>query len=225
MHMGNIPFILLKGLMMKTELTCPKCGAIVEKYLNPKPTVDIVIHDRERGLVLVDRKNPPYGNALPGGFIDLGESAEQAAVREAFEETNLRVRLTGLLGVYSAPDRDPRQHTISTVFIAEIIREKLFEKLYQEVPYSVAVDVEVWDEEDDRVLIHAAIYVAKPSHKAMVIGRAGEGIKAIGTAARKEIRDLVDKKVHLELWVKVREDWVDDPQFLHSLGFGAEAEY
>ena len=108
---------------------------------------------------------------------------------------------------------------------AEFIREKLFEKLYQEVPYSVAVDVEVWDEEDDRVLIHAAIYVAKPSHKAMVIGRAGEGIKAIGTAARKEIRDLVDKKVHLELWVKVREDWVDDPQFLHSLGFGAEAEY
>ena len=108
---------------------------------------------------------------------------------------------------------------------AEIIREKLFEKLYQEGPYSVAVDVEVWDEEDDRVLIHAAIYVAKPSHKAMVIGRAGEGIKAIGTAARKEIRDLVDKKVHLELWVKVREDWVDDPQFLHSLGFGAEAEY
>ena len=108
---------------------------------------------------------------------------------------------------------------------AEIIREKLFEKLYQEAPYSVAVDVEVWDEEDDRVLIHAAIYVAKPSHKAMVIGRAGEGIKAIGTAARKEIRDLVDKKVHLELWVKVREDWVDDPQFLHSLGFGAEAEY
>ena len=108
---------------------------------------------------------------------------------------------------------------------AEIIREKLFEKLYQEVPYSVAVDVEVWDEEDDRVLIHAALYVAKPSHKAMVIGRAGEGIKAIGTAARKEIRDLVDKKVHLELWVKVREDWVDDPQFLHSLGFGAEAEY
>ena len=108
---------------------------------------------------------------------------------------------------------------------AEIIREKLFEKLYQEVPYSVAVDVEVWDEEDDRVLIHAAIYVAKSSHKAMVIGRAGEGIKAIGTAARKEIRDLVDKKVHLELWVKVREDWVDDPQFLHSLGLGAEAEY
>lgn len=108
---------------------------------------------------------------------------------------------------------------------AEIIREKLFDRLYQEVPYSVAVDVEVWDEDEEHVLIHAAIYVAKPSHKAMVIGRGGEGIKAIGTAARKEIRDMVEKKVHLELWVKVREDWVDDPQFLHSLGFGAETEY
>ena len=84
---------------------------------------------------------------------------------------------------------------------AEIIREKLFEKLYQEVPYSVAVDVEVWDEEDDRVLIHAAIYVAKPSHKAMVIGRAGEGNPANGPAAGTAIRDLGDKKVHLDLWV------------------------
>ena len=107
---------------------------------------------------------------------------------------------------------------------AEIIREKLFDRLYQEVPYSVAVEVEVWDEDEERVTIHAAIYVAKASHKAMVIGRAGEGIKAIGTASRKEIRDLVDKKVHLELWVKVREDWVDDPQFLHNLGFGVEEE-
>ena len=78
MHMGNIPFILLKGLMMKTELACPKCGAIVEKYLNPKPTVDIVIHDRERGLVLVDRKNPP--TATPCRALHRsGESAEQAA--------------------------------------------------------------------------------------------------------------------------------------------------
>lgn len=105
---------------------------------------------------------------------------------------------------------------------AEIIREKLFARLYQEVPYSVAVEIEAWEEDPERIVIHAAIYVARPSHKAMVIGRRGEGIKTIGTAARKEIRDLVEKKVHLELWVKVREDWVEDPQFLHSLGFGAE---
>ncbi len=105
---------------------------------------------------------------------------------------------------------------------SEIIREKLFNRLYQEVPYSVAVEVEVWDEEADLVTIHAAIYVARPSHKAMVIGRGGEGIKAIGTASRKEIKELVGKNVHLELWVRVRENWVADPRFLHHLGFGAE---
>lgn len=107
---------------------------------------------------------------------------------------------------------------------SEIIREKLFERLYQEVPYAVAVGVEQWEEEPERdqVIIHAVIFVARPSHKAMVIGRAGEGIKAIGTAARKEIKELLDKKVHLELWVKVRENWVDDQQFLNELGFGGE---
>lgn len=109
---------------------------------------------------------------------------------------------------------------------AEIIREKLFDRLYQEVPYAVAVDVEQWDEDEsrDQIIIHASIFVARPSHKAMVIGKAGAGIKDIGTEARKRIVELVGKKVHLELWVKVREDWVDDAQFLHELGFGAQGD-
>ena len=88
---------------------------------------------------------------------------------------------------------------------AEIIREKLFEKLYQEVPYSVAVDVEVWDEEDDRVLIHAAIYgeVLAQGHGHRPRGRRYQGHRH----CRPQGTDLVDKRVHLELWVKVREDW------------------
>ena len=85
---------------------------------NPYPTVDVVIHIPGRGVVLVRRKNPPHGWALPGGFIDYGESAPDAAVREAREETGLDVRLTSLLGVYSDPGRDPRFHTLSVVYTA-----------------------------------------------------------------------------------------------------------
>lgn len=73
--------------------------------------------------MLIERHNPPYGWALPGGFIDYGESAEQAAVREALEETGLSVHLTELLGVYSDPARDPRFHTLSVVYIAAIDKD------------------------------------------------------------------------------------------------------
>lgn len=103
---------------MPGHITCPACGEKVPVYRNPVPTVDIVIHIPGRGIVLIERRNPPYGWALPGGFVDYGESVEQAAVREAEEETGLEVQLLGLLGVYSSPDRDPRQHTMSVVFTA-----------------------------------------------------------------------------------------------------------
>ena len=92
------------------------------KYKNPYPTVDIIIEitsqDGEKGIVLIRRKNPPYGWAIPGGFVDYGESLEQAAIREAKEETSLNVRLIKQLHTYSDPGRDPRKHTITTVFIA-----------------------------------------------------------------------------------------------------------
>lgn len=86
-------------------------------YHNPVPTVDIIIQT-DGGIVLIRRANPPLGWALPGGFVDYGESLEQAAVREAREETSLEVRLERQLHTYSDPGRDPRQHTISTVFVA-----------------------------------------------------------------------------------------------------------
>ena len=92
------------------------------KYKNPIPTVDIIIEvqreDGKEGIVLIKRKNPPHGWAIPGGFVDYGESLEEAAVREAKEETSLDVQLKKQLHTYSDPDRDPRQHTISTVFVA-----------------------------------------------------------------------------------------------------------
>ncbi len=84
---------------------------------NPLPTVDLIIETRD-GIVLVKRKNPPPGWALPGGFVDYGESVESAAVREAKEETGMDVELIRQFHTYSDPRRDPRHHTITTVFIA-----------------------------------------------------------------------------------------------------------
>ncbi len=102
---------------MKKELICPSCGQKIAVYKNPFPTVDIII-EIGQGIVLVERKNPPHGWALPGGFVDYGESLEEAAVREALEETGLRVKLVCQFYTYSKPDRDPRFHTITTVYVA-----------------------------------------------------------------------------------------------------------
>ena len=98
-------------------MQCPECGRKITVYRNPTPTVDILI-ETEGGIVLIERKNPPYGWAIPGGFVDYGESYEDAARREAREETGLTVELQRQLHTYSDPKRDARQHTASTVFIA-----------------------------------------------------------------------------------------------------------
>lgn len=90
-------------------------------YRNPAPTVDIIIELIDRPhhpIVLIERKNPPYGWAIPGGFVDYGESVEWAARREAEEEVSLRVELLEQFYVYSDPERDPRKHTLSIVFLA-----------------------------------------------------------------------------------------------------------
>jgi len=89
-----------------------------QKYRNPLVTVDIIIEINDK-IVLIQRANPPFGWALPGGFVDYGESLEAAASREAEEETCLKVELLFQLGAYSDPLRDPRQHTISVVFVAK----------------------------------------------------------------------------------------------------------
>lgn len=88
----------------------------------PLLTVDVIIELTNRPgrpIVLIERRNPPPGYALPGGFVDVGEQVFVAATREAREETSLDVRLTALLGVYSDPARDPRGHTVSVVYVGE----------------------------------------------------------------------------------------------------------
>ena len=100
---------------MREIFVCPECKLQATRYRNPVPTVDILI-SYAGGIVMIERLNPPPGWALPGGFVDYGESLEAAAVREAREETGLEVELTGQFHTYSEPSRDPRQHTISTIF-------------------------------------------------------------------------------------------------------------
>lgn len=113
---------------MTDQLPCPHCGKPVAVHRNPLPTVDIIIEliadadcvrSADREIVLIKRKNPPFGWALPGGFVDYGESLESAAFREAEEETSLKVELLGQLGAYSDPRRDSRHHSISVVFVAQ----------------------------------------------------------------------------------------------------------
>lgn len=96
---------------------CPQCGALVETFRNPVPTADVIVEMPGGGIVLIRRKNPPHGWALPGGFVDYGESLESCAVREAKEEIGLDVEIVHPLGTYSDPARDARRHTITTVYV------------------------------------------------------------------------------------------------------------
>lgn len=102
---------------------------------------------------------------------------------------------------------------------AEITREKLFERLHQELPYQSTVETEAWQERPDgSVRIEQTIYVARDGHKKIVLGHGGQTIKAIGQAARREIAEIAEGKVHLFLFVKVRENWEDDPERYREMG-------
>jgi 8-oxo-dGTP diphosphatase len=97
----------------------------MDQEQSPRLTVDLIIRveGTANGIVLVRRKNPPFGWALPGGFVDYGETVEAASAREALEETSLKVKLNRQFHVYSDPARDPRGHTVSVVFLASATGE------------------------------------------------------------------------------------------------------
>ncbi|KAB1441687.1 GTPase Era [Pseudodesulfovibrio senegalensis] len=118
---------------------------------------------------------------------------------------------------------DDQVSTVPLRFMAaETIREKLFYSLQQELPYGTAVEIELWEEDEKagRVNIGAVIYTSKKNHKGMIIGKQGANLKEVGTRARKELNEMLGMKVHLELWVKVRSGWTEDPGFLRAMGLG-----
>lgn len=103
--------------------------------------------------------------------------------------------------------------------VAEIIREKIMSLTEEEIPYSVAVEVTQWEEKEDMIVINANIYVEKESQKGIIIGKRGAMLKAIGIASREEIEGLLNTKVYIELWVKVKKDWRKKTGTLRELGY------
>jgi GTPase len=113
---------------------------------------------------------------------------------------------------------DQRTDRSENFRIAEIIREKLTMELNEEVPYGIAVEVEGVGEEDGQMVVAAVIWVDRAGQKPIVIGARGERLKRVGSLARRELNQLLGRRLHLTLWVKVREDWADSAQALHQLG-------
>ncbi len=177
-----------------------------------KPTLIVLnkvdlFHDKARMLPLIEK----IGELFPNAHI-FPMSALQSD----------GVDLLKKLILERLPEQEAQfpEDQISTAplrfLAAEMVREKVFQRLHQEVPYSTAVDIEAWEEDTkkNRTIINAVIFVGRQSHKSMVIGKQGATIKEIGTLARQDIQELLGTKVHLELWVKVRDNWIDDPHFL-----------
>lgn len=168
------------------------------------------VQDRDQLFPFIDSLKEKYVftdilpvSALRGKGIDSVEVvvAEQLPVGEAiFEEDQVTDRSVRFLS-------------------SEIVREKLVRELGQELPYTTAVDIEKFEEQADLVKIHALIYVESNGQKAIIIGKKGERLKSIGSAARMDIQKLLDKKVYINLWVKVREGWSNDERALRGLGY------
>ncbi|XGC82428.1 GTPase Era [Bdellovibrio bacteriovorus] len=172
-----------------------------------------------RVLILKDMIQQKGGKALS---ISVKESEKDSEEREA-----LLIELLELLPESPAPLYDIELFTNENVrdMVAEVIREKCFECVHQEVPYSLAVRIIKFDENAAPVpKIHAEILVARDSHKAIVIGKGASVIKEIGMKARKEIEKLIGEKVFLDLQVQSKPEWFENKRIMKELGYATKSE-
>ena len=191
--------------------------SIIEKLRTTQCPVVLVVNKIDK---LDDKKQLlPMIQDLSSQY-DFSEIIPVAALN-GVNVTILEEKLVPLLPendhIYSAEQVTDR----SMRFLAsEIIREKLIRELGQELPYTSAVVIDKYDEDEDIVRIHATIFVESAGQKSIIIGKKGARLKSIGTNARKDISKMIDSKVYLNLWVKVREGWSNDEQALRGLGYG-----
>ena len=157
-------------------------------------------------------------------FAELGDFAAVVPISARRREvSDVRKEILALLpeGPMYYPDDIAADRSLRDM-CAEIIREKILRLLDREVPHGTAVEIEKMEEGEELTRISAVIYCEKSSHKPIIIGKGGESLKRIGTRARQDIEALLETKVHLELWVKVRDDWRNKPTALKELGYSEQ---
>ncbi|MDA0231238.1 MAG: GTPase Era [Proteobacteria bacterium] len=192
---------------------------------NTKQIRKSLVKSGRKALVAINKIDQvSHESLLPlAAALDDGASAERIFMISALDGQgvdDLLHHLLGLLpeGPWLYPE-DQLSDISERLLAAEITREKLFLQLYQELPYSLAVETETWRElKDGSVRIEQIVYVSRPIHKAMVLGKGGQRIKAVGQDSRIELEELLARRVHLFLFVKVRESWADDPERYRDLG-------
>ena len=191
--------------------------AIVEKFKTVSCPVVLVINkidklaSKKELLPLIDELSVHY---------DFSEIIPVSALSGINVET-LEQKLAPLIpeGEHVYPDDQVTDRSMR--FLAsEIIREKLIRELGQELPYTSTVSIDKYEEDEDIVHIHATVYVESAGQKAIIIGKKGSRLKSIGTKAREDISKMIETKVYLNLWVKVREGWSNDERALRGLGYG-----
>ncbi len=192
---------------------------------NTKKILKTLVKSGRKALLAINKIDQvSHTDLLPlAGALDDGTSVERIFMISALDGQGVDDLLNYLLGLlpegpWLYPE-DQLTDISERLLAAEITREKLFLQLYQELPYSLTVETETWRElKDDSVRIEQIVYVSRPIHKAMVLGKGGQRIKAVGQDSRTELEELLARRVHLFLFVKVRESWADDPERYRDLG-------
>lgn len=191
---------------------------VLEKLKDsPKPVILAInkidnLDDKKEILPLIEKLKDKYNFAH---IIPISATKEENTKDLEKEIVNLLPEGPQLFPEDQVTDKSERFQ------IAEIIREKLINNTNEELPYTTAVEIEQLEVKDKITHISAIIWVERPGQKIIIIGKAGAGLKRIGTAARKDIEKLLGQKVFLRLWVKIKENWTDDEKILRSLGYDA----
>jgi len=214
----NVALIDADLILFVVDITDKK---VEEKTVERLKAIDIPVFVLINKIDLSDQQGVEqavayWEQALPNATVFPVSAQHNANVQHVFEQI-----LTKLPECPPYFPKDELTDKSMRFFITEIIREKILLNYQQEIPYSVQVEVDSYEESEKRIAIHATIYVARESQKAIIIGKGGSAIKKLGMLARTDIEEFTEKKIFLELFVKVDKDWRDNEAELKRFGYEA----